>query len=173
MTNSTTFQYAYMCRLFCWHWRYTDDALFRVWVISEPAKSDWTGDWTCGYRTELEDNARRYLSNIVGVPSTLRQQLIINIFCSKSLVSYTDIVTLDNAVAQFQHESLTNVSTKFIIEYFNTQLQPTLRDNMLVGHNCWTNNNCERINDVLKATTQWRRSKLPDFIDRVRELTNA
>ena len=59
------------------------------------------------------------------------------------------------------------------VDYFNTQLQSTLRDNMLAGHNGWTNNNYESINYVLKVTTQWRRRQLPGFIDHVCELINA
>ena len=114
----------------------------------------------------LEDNA------CLTLLTCLPQQLITEMFTSKGLMSHADVVIFDNAMSRFQRKSLTPTTTK-LVDYFNTQLWPTLRDKVLVGRNGWTNNNCESINHVLKATTQWRRNQFPDFIDRVRKLIYA
>ena len=34
----------------------------------------------------------------------------------------------------------------------------------------WTNNNCESLNNILKLSTNWKSSKLPDLIDKLHRI---
>jgi len=48
-----------------------------------------------------------------------------------------------------------------------------MRQNVTSGNSCWTNNNCESINHVLKQAVDWRPQQLPVLIDTLRQLVES
>jgi len=50
---------------------------------------------------------------------------------------------------------------------------PLMRQNVMSGNSCWTNNNCESINHVLKQAVNWRPQHLPVLIDTLRQLVES
>jgi len=48
-----------------------------------------------------------------------------------------------------------------------------LRDNIAASCGAWTNNNCESVNHMLKSAVQWHPQKLPDLVDKLRQLVDS
>lgn len=86
-----------------------------------------------------------------------------------SLIACADVLTFDATVDNIRKVHLPTAPKEFV-NYFDNTLLPLLRDNVAVGFNNWTNNNCESINHVLKQYVQWRPQHLPELLNKMTEL---
>lgn len=100
------------------------------------------------------------------------RRLIDAAFGSDGLSHSTDETTYDVALNAITTTILPKLPAK-LQQYFCSDVEPLLRNNVVVGCGGWTNNACESINHVLKLRTQWRLTHLPDLIEKLRSLVSA
>ena len=94
------------------------------------------------------------------------------IFGTDGLVTHDNAITFEAAVDNVRRDIISQGPADFQ-EYFENRVCSLLHENAVAGKNGWTNNNCECLNHVLKHYTQWRMQKIPDLVDKLRELVDA
>ena len=94
-------------------------------------------------------------------------------FESKKLVFGCEGVTAarDSFDEEQRTEKLTEACQNLpqsALQYIQRHILPKLAANRRNGRPNWTNNNAESMNHVIKTTTQWRKQKMPNLIDKLR-----
>ena len=117
----------------------------------------------------LQGNTDKKLDSLVGSRSTVRREIHNAIFGVNGLTSCTDVIIFDDRVEKLRKQELAAGPPAFV-PYFDNNIRPLLRDNVVSSRPGWTNNNCESINHVIKQYTQWRPQQLPDLINKLLEL---
>ena len=119
----------------------------------------------------LEENARRYLTNIIGLDDKLRKKIIGQIFGSNGLISCKDArnfeLTYINLLDKF-HERCPSF-TEYFIKMANKirfNVLGARQDNKWIPID-WKNNYCESMNHIIKLSSNWTTMKLPALIDRL------
>ena len=121
----------------------------------------------------LEDNSKRLLSDKLGVNKIKRDQIIRDVFLA--LPDSDDSVVFDNKCTEIEEKYQTELP--MFVKYFNDRLRTAIGKHVKAKNSksvmCWTNNNCESINHILKLTCNWTPQALPELIRKLQGIVRA
>ena len=106
------------------------------------------------------------------IPEEISNRIIFSIFDN------TGLIYSDSRISYFEHESEVLQNFGHVGgKYLQDKLLPTLKEKIFLPSQSnhiippdWKNNNCESMNHKFKLLGDWKVSKIPDLIDRIRDI---
>ena len=125
----------------------------------------------------VEENVRRYMTDVVGVAAVDRQEVLAHV---RAACTAKDTVTSETCLTDLMRcvrraATKTSMPDK-LTSYFNDRILSKIRNNVQVMQNNkwvmsrWSNNNAESINHVLKLKADWRQLPISGIIENVYDM---
>jgi hypothetical protein len=121
----------------------------------------------------LQDNTRHLLCDKLGVNKQKREQIIHDVF--RVLPEANDSVLFSRQADEIEEKYESELP--IFVEYFNNRLRPAIEKHVNSRNKkttvCWTNNNCESMNHIIKLTCNWTPQQLPELVRKLESVVQA
>ena len=120
----------------------------------------------------LMGNVKDYLINKVGVPESLRRELMSKLFGDNGVVSADDSVVFDERMADVL-QICNNKDAALFVKYIDKRLKSALLEHVMKPRwdrqvqESWTNNNTESANHVLKCAIDWKPQPVVQLVEKL------
>eukprot|EP00058_Branchiostoma_floridae_P000881 XP_002586369.1 hypothetical protein BRAFLDRAFT_108654 [Branchiostoma floridae] len=123
----------------------------------------------------LRNNVADYLRDTVGIDAEQRKEILEPLFGQDGVTSAENETVFESLMYEARQQA-----NKFAVysDYFEGRLEPMFQENFATSQlpgfqqrlKKWTNNNCERLNHILKQAIHWQPQALGNLIDKLREV---
>ena len=121
----------------------------------------------------LEENTRRLLVDKLGTEKKKREEVLKEVFRTRPQAD--DSILFSRQAEEI--ESKYEAAVPAFVDYFRKRLRPAIEKHVIAKNSnatiCWTNNNCESMNHILKLSCDWKPQRLPELIRRLESVVRG